>query len=219
MSFCKIYSNGTLSRDFIAVKRDSDNVAGMYDYVSNTFFSSDTGTEFIAGPIKSSIIVPDPSTKSGSVSQQIGRLNEQIANAYNVCSQLGRTMPSVMNSANLADTIILHTGHKITYSCTGSTSSAGGFTINGNDYSSGSGVINDIADRTKLTLYFQGYLGHYCSLSITVDGVVVRSAYNSDARTTYDIYVENDYDIKVKKWFDSLYNTEYVEVICNSVQN
>ena len=49
--YFKIWNNNTLIRDFIPVRRNSDNVLGMYDIVSQTFFTN-TGTgSFIAGPV------------------------------------------------------------------------------------------------------------------------------------------------------------------------
>ena len=48
--WAKIWNNGTLVRKFIPVRRNSDNVLGMYDMVSGTFFTNaGTGT-FTAGP-------------------------------------------------------------------------------------------------------------------------------------------------------------------------
>ena len=44
--------NGTTRRDFIPARRDSDNELGMYDIITNTFFTNAAGTgEFIGGPI------------------------------------------------------------------------------------------------------------------------------------------------------------------------
>ena len=43
--YCKLYNNGTLVRNLIPCYRISDNVIGMYDLVSNTFFTNaGTGT-------------------------------------------------------------------------------------------------------------------------------------------------------------------------------
>ncbi len=43
--YCKIWNGDTLVRDFIPVKRDSDNAIGMYDLVTKTFFENKgTGT-------------------------------------------------------------------------------------------------------------------------------------------------------------------------------
>jgi len=42
--------NGTTKRNFIPARRNSDGVLGMYDTVSNTFFTNDGTGEFIAGP-------------------------------------------------------------------------------------------------------------------------------------------------------------------------
>ena len=47
----KIYDNGTLVRDMIPALRNSDNVVGMYDMVSHTFFTNAGTGEFIAGPV------------------------------------------------------------------------------------------------------------------------------------------------------------------------
>lgn len=46
---CKLYSNDVLIRDFIPVKRISDNVVGMYDIVTKTFFTNAGTDSFIAG--------------------------------------------------------------------------------------------------------------------------------------------------------------------------
>lgn len=48
--YCKIYENGTLVRDFIPVKRNSDNEICLYDRVSGTFFTNAGTGQFVAGP-------------------------------------------------------------------------------------------------------------------------------------------------------------------------
>lgn len=45
----KIYEGDTLVRDFVPCYRKSDNVAGMYDLVTETFFVNDGTGEFIKG--------------------------------------------------------------------------------------------------------------------------------------------------------------------------
>lgn len=45
----KIYDNGTLVRDFVPCVRDSDNKAGMYDIVGDSFYSSPNNYNFTAG--------------------------------------------------------------------------------------------------------------------------------------------------------------------------
>lgn len=42
----KLYDNGVLVRDYIPVKRKSDNKCGLYDMMNNTFVSSATSTDF-----------------------------------------------------------------------------------------------------------------------------------------------------------------------------
>ena len=46
----QIYDNDVLVRDLIPAKRNSDNAVGMYDTVTNTFFTNAGTGEFIAGP-------------------------------------------------------------------------------------------------------------------------------------------------------------------------
>lgn len=49
--YVKLYdANGVLVRDFIPVRRVSDNAIGMYDTVTKTFFPNAGTGEFIAGP-------------------------------------------------------------------------------------------------------------------------------------------------------------------------
>ncbi len=47
----KIYKNDILVRNFIPARRNSDGVLGMYDTVTNTFFTNNGTGEFIAGPV------------------------------------------------------------------------------------------------------------------------------------------------------------------------
>lgn len=47
--YCKIYENGTLVRDYIPIK-DLNNVACLYDKVSDTYFYNQGSGTFIAGP-------------------------------------------------------------------------------------------------------------------------------------------------------------------------
>ena len=50
---CKIYDNGTLVRNFVPAKRNSDSVAGLYDTVNSVFYTSASSTAFSAGSIAS----------------------------------------------------------------------------------------------------------------------------------------------------------------------
>lgn len=53
---CQIYDNGTLIRDYVPVVNKSG-IAGLYDKVNNTFYSSASSTAFIAGDIVSEVII------------------------------------------------------------------------------------------------------------------------------------------------------------------
>ena len=45
----KVYDNGTLTRDLVPAKRDSDDKYGMYDIVNDVFYVSPNGNNFIGG--------------------------------------------------------------------------------------------------------------------------------------------------------------------------
>jgi len=49
--YVRIWNNGLLVRNFIPARRNSDGEIGMYDTVSNTFFTNAGTGEFIAGPV------------------------------------------------------------------------------------------------------------------------------------------------------------------------
>ena len=51
ISYAKIWENESVIKNFIPARRDSDGVLGMYDTVSNTFFTNNGTGEFIAGPM------------------------------------------------------------------------------------------------------------------------------------------------------------------------
>lgn len=59
-----ISNNGIIKRDFIPCYRKSDNVAGLYDLVNNTFYTNQGTGNFIVGPIKEneSISLSDTNT-------------------------------------------------------------------------------------------------------------------------------------------------------------
>ena len=46
----KISNNAEIVRNYVPAKRNSDNVIGMYDKVTNTFFTNQGSGTFIAGP-------------------------------------------------------------------------------------------------------------------------------------------------------------------------
>lgn len=55
--FCKIYDDGVLIRDYVPVKRNSDNVVGIYDLVNDTF---DAGQYPSFAPFSAGNVVSDP---------------------------------------------------------------------------------------------------------------------------------------------------------------
>jgi len=51
ISYAKIWENESVIKNFIPARRNSDGVLGMYDTVTNTFFTNAGTDEFIGGPI------------------------------------------------------------------------------------------------------------------------------------------------------------------------
>ena len=47
--YCKIWDNGTLVRDFIPARRNSDNAIGMYDLANSSFYANAGSDAFAAG--------------------------------------------------------------------------------------------------------------------------------------------------------------------------
>ena len=51
ISYAKIWENESVIKNFIPARRNSDGMLGMYDTVTNTFFTNAGTDEFIAGPV------------------------------------------------------------------------------------------------------------------------------------------------------------------------
>ena len=59
MYYFKIYDNGTLARDFVPCKRNSDSAVGAYDLVNNEFYgSARSGYVFTAGTESGGVVYP-----------------------------------------------------------------------------------------------------------------------------------------------------------------
>lgn len=67
----KIYNNNELIRHFIPAKRLSDSVVGMYDLISNTFFTNRGTGSFVAGPVYNSSIVLTDAITNGLTDLQL----------------------------------------------------------------------------------------------------------------------------------------------------
>lgn len=155
----KVYNGNTLVGNYIPVQRVSDSHYGLYDLVTNTFYGNNGTGTFTAGSVTISndgtnspyysipVVVPSPSSYSGSIANQILRIEENIENAYNVCAQIGRAMPFEMNSENLRPTILDAFSNQFpAYSYTGSGISTRDITSNGKTYKvltiTGSGTLS-----------------------------------------------------------------------------
>ena len=57
IAYCKMYYEDNLVRDFAPCYRNSDNVAGLYDFVTNTFFTNQGTGTFTVG---NNITLPNP---------------------------------------------------------------------------------------------------------------------------------------------------------------
>lgn len=58
---CKIYDNDTLVRDYIPVRRNSDNTLGLYDRVTGHFFMNKGTGDFVAGSVSATQPTPTSS--------------------------------------------------------------------------------------------------------------------------------------------------------------
>lgn len=96
---CKLYSNDVLIRDFIPVKRISDNVVGMYDIVTETFFTNAGTGEFIAGESVSS----SPSSYLKSVAEEEGNVLSIINKGKNLIGVLTQDKSWDTSTSNLKD--------------------------------------------------------------------------------------------------------------------
>ena len=67
----KMWDDNVLVRNLIPVKRNSDNVLGMYDTISETFFTNSGTGNFIAGPVYNSSIVLTDAITNGLTDLQL----------------------------------------------------------------------------------------------------------------------------------------------------
>lgn len=83
----QIYDNGTLVRDLVPCKRDSDDKYGAYDIVNNVFYTSPNGVNFIGGSETGSTEYPKYySEKSDPLDDlTFNTLAEAKTYAYNNC--------------------------------------------------------------------------------------------------------------------------------------
>lgn len=51
IKYIALYNSTTKVRELIPAKRKSDNAVGMYDKITNTFYTATTGVAFAAGPV------------------------------------------------------------------------------------------------------------------------------------------------------------------------
>lgn len=81
----KIYDNGTLVRDFVPCYRKNDGVAGMYDLVNNTFYSSVGTKDFVVDKTIPSQDKPVEVKSVGEYDETIGKykIPVKVSNAKN----------------------------------------------------------------------------------------------------------------------------------------
>ena len=76
---CQMYDeNGVLIHDFVPALREADSIAGIYDQVDDTFYPSDSGTDFIAGPQSNPITFNITILGDGSVSGASGNVGDSV---------------------------------------------------------------------------------------------------------------------------------------------
>lgn len=101
--YCKIYDSNTLARDFIPCYRKSDNKPGLYDTVTNTFFTNSGSGEFTVGPEAdvTNIYLDEPLRKIGDYADYIDFANQKAVRNVEVIDDTG-TLPIEQSLRGLA---------------------------------------------------------------------------------------------------------------------
>lgn len=171
---CQIYDNGTLVRDFVPAKRDSDGVAGLYDLVNKVFYASASSTDFIAGPMTE---LPAGYTKLAYIEST----GPQYFNLGFKANQNTRMIADVDITAASAERAIFgaRTASKNTAFCVWTAPNNNGYQ---SDYGSqmatpvgSNSTGRHLIDRNKNVL--------------TVDGAVVHTHTAGTFQTAYDMYL------------------------------
>ena len=109
---CRIYDgDGALIANYVPVKRDSDSKPGLYDTVSNTFLTNDSGTDFTAGPddiIMEDAIIEFISDGCGSinrVSVVSAEINYVDGTPLVINSTTGEGATATISTGNVFETI------------------------------------------------------------------------------------------------------------------
>lgn len=131
---CKVYDNDVLVRDYIPCYRKSDNVIGLYDLVTNTFFTNaGTGT-FLKGADVTSV---NPSPESP--------INVEVVKSYNLYNKSNDLTTGTFNSNGGAT--ITKTKDLITIVTSSNSGASGFYSYKVTDY--------DFDRNTDVTLSFE----------------------------------------------------------------
>lgn len=179
----KIYENNDLVRHFIPSKRNSDNVLGMYDLVSQTFFTNAGSGYFIAGP--------EFGTKLPSAYQQVEYL--ESADGVN-CYINTNFKPN--NNTRLTTTVYPTSDNTNAHFYFGSrngssTSQAFGVYQSGNK-TTGLYALWNNSGNISLGSNFSGQKKYYIDLDknvLTINGVVAKTFTNGTFTGTYNVFL------------------------------
>ena len=112
----KIYANNTLVRYFKPVKRNSDNRVGLYDEVTNRFYSNTIGDALIAGEIPSPSYDPvfgnNTPAQIAAASAEIATQNMSATDVYNTYGwNLGDTVDITLKNNEQIQMQIIGVNH------------------------------------------------------------------------------------------------------------
>lgn len=196
----KLYDNNTLVRNLIPAKRNSDNVVGMYDTVTDTFFTNQGTGTFTAGPTA----VPTPDTPMDIISNNgVLKVNLNLYwteyNGYELLQTDGIT-PKSNSGVNVSGMIDCRTikSFKIT-----TTSPQGSFRI-----------FKYRADNTYIDANSIASIGDIITLEDNVGFFRIQYNFTNSGTGTENVLIYNSaYDL------NSIYTDGTVETIKDSLNN
>ena len=216
---CRFYEGDTLVRELVPVKRDSDAVAGFYDTVGGTFFTSKSGS-LTAGPVcgfsieavsdqlwtpgvesRPTLTIVDEADGTVFTSEEIAEYFE-IAYANNtlpgsatatVTGREGTAYEGMSLSVNftISDELLVNGGFESGALAPG-WSGTGGVNQNGDIYNPSTDIITGIyCGRIQMSEYIEQIFTNAVSISATLSWKFQhRTSYNPDVAMYYNVLLD-----------------------------
>ena len=106
--YVQVFDNGTMVRDYVPAKRDSDEAIGMYDRLSGTFYENQGTGAFIAGAVVTHpaqlTYFANSEDATGSMESQFGEVGDTVIVAQNGYTNSGYNFTGWMTGQNSGTT-------------------------------------------------------------------------------------------------------------------